>query len=273
MSGGLALDTAAWGSAWRGRAVRDKAVLALGLLTLVLVLPPWPGTVLVALAATAVLLGPARVPPALLLRCLAGPLIFIAIGAASVLVSVSWDGGPVVAVTGAGVATAAALLGRGVAGALSLLVLATTTPMVDLLAALRRARIPDACIEVAALIYRLLFVLLESVRSITAAQEARLGYVSRRAALRSSAAVTSAVLLRSWERARRLEEGLAGRGYDQSLRTLDPPLRASTPFVLATLAGLAALAAASVWGATVTGPTALTPTALTPTALTQGLIR
>lgn len=244
--GGLALDAAAWASPWRGRAVRDKATLACGLIALAVALPSWPGAPLVAVTVLAVLLGPARVPWRLLVRCLTGPLLFLAMGAVSVIFSVSWQDGPVVRATPEGIAMAGGLLGRGVAGTLGLLVLATTTPMVDLLAALRRARVPDACVEVAGLIYRLLFVLLDSTRTISEAQHARLGYVSRRAAMRSSAALTGAVLLRSWERARRLEEGLAGRGYTTSLRTLDPPLRASTPFLVASVAGLAALAAATL---------------------------
>ncbi len=256
MTGGLALDDAAWGSAWRGRAVRDKAVLAFGLLVLVLVLPPWPGAALVAVATIVVLLGPARVAPGLLLRCLAAPMAFVVVGAASVLVSIAWEGGPVLRITAESVAAAATLLVRGLAGTTALLVLATTTPMVDLVAAMRRARIPDACVEVASLVYRLLFVLLESVRAITEAQAARLGYGTRRATLRSSAALTGAVLLRSWERARRLEEGLAGRGYTTSLRTLDPPRTASGRFVAAAVALLAAIAAASVLVGALTGTVA-----------------
>ena len=255
-SGGLALDAAAWGSAWRGRAVRDKATLSLGLIVLAVALPPWPGAPLVALVALALLLGPARVSLRLLALCLAGPLAFLTLGAVSVLFSVSWQGGPVVTITPAGVAMAGTLLGRGLAGTLGMLLLATTTPMVDLLAAMRRSRVPDACIEVAGLIYRLLFVLLESTRSITEAQQARLGYVNRRAAMRSSAALTGAILLRSWERARRLEEGLAGRGYTTSLRTLDPPLHASRTFLAASVAGLVALAATTLLLGPVMGPMA-----------------
>ena len=249
--GAIALDAAAWGSAWRGRAVRDKATLALGLIGLAVALPPWPGAPLVAATALALLLGPARVPLGLLARCLVGPLVFLALGAVSVVFSVSWQDGPVVAITSEGMAMAGSLLGRGIAGTLGLLVLATTTPMVDLLTAMRRARVPDACIEVAGLVYRLLFVLLGSTRTIPEAQQARLGYVSRRAAMRSSAALTGSILLRSWERARRLEEGLAGRGYTTSLRTLDPPLHASTPFLVASIAGLVGLAGTTVllrWG-------------------------
>ena len=62
---GLALDDAAWASPWRTRRVLDKAVLALGLLTCAVSLPPLPGGVLAGAAALVLMLGPARVRPRL----------------------------------------------------------------------------------------------------------------------------------------------------------------------------------------------------------------
>lgn len=241
MTAGLALDNAAWDSPWRGRAVRDKAVLAFGLIVAALALPAWPGSVLVALVALATLLGPARVAPGLLARCLAGPAVFIVIGSLSVAVTLTWEGGLRLGVNWASVAAAGSLFGHAVAGTLALFVLATTTPMIDLLAALRRARVPDACIEVAALIYRMLFALLDSVRAIRQAQEQRLGYACRRSAMRSASMAAGAVMMRAWQQAARLEEGLAGRGYTDAMRTLDPPRHTSGRFVAVSLAVVAAV--------------------------------
>nr|WP_040562097.1 cobalt ECF transporter T component CbiQ [Kineosphaera limosa] len=249
----MALDNAAWDSPWRERAVRDKAVLALGLVVAALVLPAWPGTVFVALAAAALLLGPARVAPQLLLRCLAAPAVFIAIGGLSVAVTLAWDGGPRLGFAPDSLARAGSLVGHGLAGTLAVLVLAATTPMIDLLSALRRARVPDACVEVAALMYRMLFTLLESVRAIRMAQEQRLGYATRRAGMRSASTALTSVLLRAWQRAARLEEGLVGRGYVDALRTLDPPRHASARFVAASLLLLAAVAALTLLVAGTTG--------------------
>jgi cobalt/nickel transport system permease protein len=49
------------------------------------------------------------------------------------------------------------------------------------------------------------------------------------------------VLTRSWDRARRLQEGLAGRGLETGLRVLPEALPSSRPFLAATVAGLGAL--------------------------------
>lgn len=244
MNTGLALDDAAWQSPWLRRDVRDKAGLSLGLVSLALVLPVWPGALLVAVTSTVLLLGPARIRPSVLARCLLAPATFIIIGALSVAVTLTWDGG--LGMTPESLTSAASLGAHGVAGTLAVLVLAATTPMVDLMSGLSRARVPQVCVEIAALVYRLLFTLLESVGAIREAQVARLGYDSRRAAMRSAAVLTGSVLLRAWQRAQRLEEGLAGRGYSDNLRTLDPPRHASARFLAGAGLLLVLIAAASV---------------------------
>jgi cobalt/nickel transport system permease protein len=118
--------------------------------------------------------------------------------------------------------------------------------MSDLLPALRRLRVPAAVVEVASVVYRMLFVLLESLDTIREAQTARMGYSSLRRSYRSSGALTAAVLTRSWDRARRLQEGLAGRGMETGLRVLPEVRPSSGLFLAATTAGLAVIVAVSL---------------------------
>ena len=49
------------------------------------------------------------------------------------------------------------------------------------------------------------------------------------------------MLTRSWDRARRMQEGLAGRGMETGLRVLPEALPSSRAFRAATVIGLAAL--------------------------------
>jgi cobalt/nickel transport system permease protein len=240
---GLAIDDAAWASAWRRRSPGDKLLLCLGLVICALVLPVWPGSVLVGLTAVVLALGPARVPAGTFLRAVRLPLAFVAIGALTAVVEVDGSGlgwAPDAA------AQAGRLVGHALAGGAAVLLLATTTPMSDLLPALRRLRVPAAVIEVASVVYRLLFVLLDSLRTIREAQTMRMGYSSVRRSYRSSGALAAAVLTRSWDRARRLQEGLAGRGLDSGLRVLPEALPSSKTFLAATVLGLGAVVATSV---------------------------
>jgi cobalt/nickel transport system permease protein len=240
---GLAVDDAAWSSAWRRRSPGDKMLLSLGLVVCALVLPAWPGSLLVGVAAVVLALGPARVPVRTFARAVRWPLAFIVIGALTAVVQV--DGGGLGWAPQAG-NRAGSLVGHALAGSAAVLLLATTTPMSDLLPVLRRLRVPDAVVEVASVVYRLLFVLLESLRTIREAQTARMGYSSVRRSYRSSGALAAAVLTRSWDRARRMQEGLAGRGMDSGLRVLPEALPSSRPFLTASAVGLAGIVAISL---------------------------
>jgi cobalt/nickel transport system permease protein len=243
---GLAVDDAAWASAWRTRAPLDKLLLCAGLVGCALVLPVWPGGVLVALTAVVLALGPARVPARTFGRAVRWPLAFVTVGALTAVVSV--DAGGLGWAPDAGV-RAGELVGHSVAGGAAVLLLATTTPMTDLLDALRRLRVPAAVVDVAGVTYRMLFVLLQSLHTIREAQTARMGHSTWRRSYRSSGALAAAVLTRSWDRARRLQEGLAGRGMEAGLQVLPEARPSSRGFLVATAAGLSALVAVAVLGA------------------------
>lgn len=246
MGHGLALDKAAWASPWRTRSIRDKGILSLGLLLSAVTLAPMPSGMAVALASAVLLLGPIRVAPAALWRIGWMPLLSILVGVATVAVSPTWAGGPGLVVTSAGLTTAGRLAIRAVAATLAMFTLACSTPVVDLFDALRRARVPDALIEIASLVYRLTEGLLASVAAIRDAQEARLGYATRSAAMRSASMGVAVLFLRSWDRARRLEAGLAGRGYDDGLRTLGAERVRSGRFLACSVALLATVAGLSI---------------------------
>ena len=100
-------------------------------------------------------------------------------------------------------------------------------------------------VEVASVTYRMLFVLLDSLRTIREAQTARMGHSSLRRSYRSSGLLAAAVLTRSWDRARRMQEGLAGRGMESGLRVLPDVLPSSRLFLTCSAAGLAAIATTS----------------------------
>jgi cobalt/nickel transport system permease protein len=240
----LAIDAAAYASPWRHRHPADKAVLAFGLLGAAVALPPWPGAPLVLAAVLALLLGPARVAPRRLWRSARAPLGFAVTGAATLLVSV---GGPgVVAFNPAGPRAAAELLARTVAATLALLLFAFTTPLADALPRLTRLGVPSAVVDVAALVYRMLFTLLDTARQIREAQAGRLGYATRRAAIRSVSGTAAALFVRSFARAQRLQSGLAGRGYTGALPVLTEDVRIDRRFCALSLLLVAGVVAAAL---------------------------
>jgi cobalt/nickel transport system permease protein len=243
---GLTIDHLAWASPWRERSVRDKAALALGLLLAAVILPPLPAAPVVAGVASVLLLGPIKVTGLQLVRVGWAPAVSILIGMVTVVVSVSTDAGLHLVITEAGLAQGTGLALRATAATLAMLVLACSTPVSDIFSALRKARVPDPLVEIASLVYRLTAGLLTNARAIQAAQVARLGYANRRAAMRSASMAAGVLFLRSWDRAQRLEDGMAGRGYVDKLRTLEPAKLRSARFLALTWVLLAAVVGVSI---------------------------
>ncbi|MFR9802451.1 cobalt ECF transporter T component CbiQ [Pseudonocardia sp. RS010] len=240
----LPLDAAAYTNRWRPRHPAEKALLSLGLLVLTLVLPTWPGAAITGAIALVLVLGPAGLPARVLWRAVRVPLGFILTGSLPLLVALG--GQPWLRWEPAGLPQATQLAGRALAALLCLLLFAATTPLADLLPRLNRLGVPPAVTEVAALTYRFLFLLLESLRAVREAQAGRLGFRTWHTSYRSLSGQAAAVFVRAFDRARRLEQGLASRGYTGSLRVQAPARPVSPAFVAATCGLLAAVVAATV---------------------------
>lgn len=211
------IDRAAHLNRWRRKPLAEKALLALGMLVLAIALPPGPGAPLVAVVMTAVTLIGARAPSRLWLSCAAAPMGFLAVGVISLALRVDAHG---LGLAPAGLQTAATLAMRSIAGVTCLLFLALTTPTTDLISGLRRIGIPAEIAEVALLIYRFVFVLADAALAMDVAQAARLGHATARLRVRSLGLLIANLLPRAFDRARRLEIGLAARGWHGDLRVL-----------------------------------------------------
>jgi cobalt/nickel transport system permease protein len=233
------IDRIAHQSRWRSKSLAEKALLALGMLCLALVLPPFPGALVVAALVIAATLWGAGVPPRAWAAAMAAPLGFMATGALSLLVGL--DGGSLALAPGGGLA-AAALVARAMAGVACLLLLGFTTPMSDLVNGMRRLGVPAEVADIALLIYRFMFLLADTALAMDAAQAARLGHHGSRRRLRSLGLLVANLLPRALDRARRLEVGLAARGWDGEFRVLSPR-RPVSPGGLAAVAAILGLTA------------------------------
>lgn len=237
-------DRLAHTSRWRHRSLTEKAALSLGLLALALTLPPWPGGAAVLAAGSALALLGARVPPGAWVALAAPPLGFALVGAAGLAVELGPDG---LAPARDGGRAALELLLRASAALSALLLLAVTTPATDLVRGLRRLGLSAELADLALAVYRFIFVLADTAQAMHAAQAARLGHAGWVRQARALGLLAASLLPRALDRARRMEVGLAARGYDGSL----PSLAAERPVSaggLATVAGvLAAVAMVGLW--------------------------
>ena len=112
-------------------------------------------------------------------------------------------------------------IGSGFASVSCLYFLALNTTMTDILGTLKKIHCPQLLLELMRLIYRFIFVLMDTASAIMTAQRVRLGYEKLRTSLHSFGEMAAALFIRAWKRSNALYDALESRGYDGELRVLE----------------------------------------------------
>lgn len=239
-----AIDRHAWNNRWRDWHPAEKGLPALGLLLVTLTLPPLTTSPLVLGAITLATVWGARVSWAALLGVLAAPLLFLTLGLPFLALSVAFTPGFTVQLSADGFQLALTTALRSLAAMSCLAFLILTTPLSDGVALLRRVGMPAGVIELMLLMYRLIFVFAERALNGGQAQTARLGYSRLDRSVRSLGLLAGNLFQRALQQARRLEIGLAARGYEGALRVLTPPQHLSWLRLAVGLGGVGLIGAA-----------------------------
>ncbi len=119
------------------------------------------------------------------------------------------------------------LMGARVLGAVAtLLLLTSVTPAYKIFHVLRWLKLPESCVEIALIVYRHIFVIIEQTAEVSAAQKSRLGYSTVRRSMNSAGILAGAVIMRSMDQAIRTQEAMTLRGYKGSMPF--PPMKPMT---------------------------------------------
>ena len=114
-------------------------------------------------------------------------------------------------------------------GAVSALYMMTlTTPLSEIIAVLRKAHIPKLIIELMNMIYRYIFIMIDTHSRMKNSAESRLGYCDFKTSCYSFGQVASNLLVVSLKRGNNYYNALEARCYDGDLRFLEEekPLKA-----------------------------------------------
>ena len=178
----------------------------------------------VALVLSAVTILGAGIPPMRYLRVAAPALLFLAVSALSLAVSLKIGdsvGDVSLQLARAELHRAAHVCGRSLGALAALLFLAMTTPLSDIIALLRRCKVPEVLLDIMTLGYRTLFVLSEAVHDTLTAQSARLGYATVRISMRSLGGLVANLTIQIWQRSQALHMAAMARNNDGPLRFLE----------------------------------------------------
>lgn len=170
------------------------------------------------------------------------PLAFLLAGVAGVALDFGHDPeqfltslrifGGYAGVTGVGLQKAIHLFFKAMGSVSCMYFIALTTPFDMLLHAAERLRVPFLVVEMAGLLYRFLFILLDTARAMRLAQESRLGYGTVSASFRSLSALFSTLFLHAIKHSEASFNALECRGYGGVIRVLREPYTAPRSFYL-----------------------------------------
>jgi cobalt/nickel transport system permease protein len=224
------IDRNAQTNRWRWLPVTEKAVFAIGLMIASLLSHGWAVQgIIVALVAFLLIFG-ARIPVRDLLSTGTIPLGFILTSTLAQVVTLHFDhGAPHLGLSWTTLHSAAYTGLRSFACVLALLGLALTTPLPDILALLRRMGVSSEINDIALMMFRFIWLILDCAERGTQSQANRLGYSTYPRAMRSLGMLGASLLPRALGRAQRLECGLSARGYDGELRFIQLAAPVSIP--------------------------------------------
>ena len=211
---------------------------------------PLPAIYLLAAAAFFTLvLG--RIPARLYFSLLLAPVWFILLGCLALVVEVGPEpigfplfssGGWYICVTPQGQRLAAYTLLKAMGAVSCLYLLSLSTPVYRIIACLRRVKIPDVAAELAYLIYRYLFILLETHSQMVYASASRLGYRGVGTSLKTTGRNAFALLFVSFRRTSDMLAAMEARCYDGRISFLcrtEPVSRGQLCWTAALFSGLA----------------------------------
>lgn len=226
----MLLDSFAYNNGLKN--VHPVEKLIFSLLTMVIGFIPsiYSSGLIISIMATAVIIK-GGVSPKIYLRLMILPLVFLGMSILPILIStgVSADCSllhfpffkTTVGITYNSLKKSGFLCIRSMALVSCLYFISLTTPILDMIAMLKKLKVPDILIDLMLLIYRQLFVIMNTAARIYVAQNSRLGYGTFTSGLNSLGRLVSYLIVQSFSNAERLYTALVSRGYEGNLRVLE----------------------------------------------------
>ena len=235
----------------------EKFSLALVTMVICLVFSSSVTSLLVILLMAGLVILLAKIPALFYLKLMFIPLVFLVVGVLTVALAFTRDaysllwgvkiGGYMFGVTAQGLSVASALFLKSLAAVSCLYFLSLTTPMVEIFSVLKKLRLPPLFIELMFLVYRFIFVLLDTADRIYIAQSSRWGYATWKTSYISLGQLISNLFAKSYYNAQMLFTTLLARGYTGELNVLENTYTFSRKNLLLIVATELALLITGLW--------------------------
>ena len=113
------------------------------------------------------------------------------------------------------------LMAKAMAAVSALFMMTLSTPSGEIISVMRKVHVPRLIVELMNMIYRYIFVIMETNRKMHDSAESRLGYVDYRTSVKSFSGTASNLLVVSLKKANAYYDALISRGYNGELLFLE----------------------------------------------------
>lgn len=117
--------------------------------------------------------------------------------------------------------TATGLFLKSIASVSCLYFLTLTTPVFEILSVLKKLKVPKLFVELMGLIYRFIFVLLDTTNMIYISQNSRLGYSTLKIGFNSLGKLIANLFISSYKRSQDIYTAMESRCYDGDINLLE----------------------------------------------------
>jgi cobalt/nickel transport system permease protein len=229
-----------------------KLAMGLGAIILCLLSTSYLPPLFIAAVLSMSILLIARIPPRFYAELFVVPLLFTITGVIVIILisggnEVYWSWNPLswfsLSVTRESINTGIFIFFRVLGGTTALLFIALTTPMTDLFVVMGRIRVPETVIDLAMIIYRTIFLIMDQLVITYQAQVMRLGYGSFRESISSFSTLCGAAFISSWDSGEDLIKAMDARCYSGKFALVGDlrPIEPLPAFAVAGFLGITAL--------------------------------
>ena len=220
----------------------ERVLFALLTMVMALVIKDWKIHILIISIMFLFLIFRAGIKASVILKLLSIPLGFLLIGVFTIALQISSSGLDYlisftvgkyfIGITETSLISAVNTLTVSLSAVSCLYFLALTTPMVEIIYVLQLIKIPETIIELMVIIYRFIFVFINTAFSIYYAQQARYGHSSFSKSLRSFAVLFANLWGKAFFKSKNLLQSLESRGFEGNIRVLNPEYKFSLKNIL-----------------------------------------
>lgn len=179
----------------------------------------------------------AKIPFKIYIKLILLPLVFLIIGITTIAINVAPNNRDLIfgfsmfnikfGCTYESALTAARLFFKSLGAVSCLYFLTLTTPVFEILSVLKKFKVPKLFVELMGLIYRFIFVLLDTANMIYISQNSRLGYSTLRNGFKSIGQLITMLFITSYKRSQDIYTAMESRCYDGDINLLESKYKIS----------------------------------------------